>query len=356
MWHHRLLALCYAANIGAAFSLADTFKVAQVKPHFGCKSDDGQDRVRQRVADLASADTGLITLIEMEFQLAQPTGYTAFGAACGRHKDPIVVLVNEAQFTVVSTMGATLTGNYSAMPYIGGGKGPEKGDNMCVSDPLGSISVGNKTFPMGSRPYAGAVLLHKASGKEICMISGTLPHCLYKWADQFITDVDKTCGNRQLLWIGDTNAGCELPGLYVDNRISFDDILANHSKADWGPCHDPALQAEPTCCNDFPDHPYPRYWYDRTVVCRGGRVEDFKVDSAFICKNSHAEHLSTTATIHLASPSDVQSQSCLDHPNCAKAYQVEKAYGDAIPPVDGICCPTSTGNMSLACCSAVALV
>lgn len=356
LWH-GLLFLCCGAASGVANTIrkADTFKVAEVKPHFGCKSDDGQERVRQYVANLATSGTGLISLIEMEFDLAQPSGYTAFGAACGKHRDPTVVLVNEAQFSIVSTIGATIAGNYSAMPYIGGGQAPGKDTNgMCVADPLASIVAVNESWGVGSRPYTGAVLLHKASGKEICMISGTFPHCLYSWTDQFVADIEKGCGNRQLLIVADTNAGCEIPTLLSDSRWSLNEILANHSQAHWGPCHDPGLHSVPTCCNDFPDFPYPRFWYDRTAVCRGGRVEDFKVDSTFTCGDSRAEHLSTMATINLANPSDAKSPFCLDHPTCAtESFNVRN---DQMIPVDGLCCPTSASNTNLSCCAAVALV
>jgi hypothetical protein len=293
-------------------------------------------------------------LIEMEFALPQPQGYTAFGAACGaKYLDPTVVLVNEAQFSVVSTIGATVSGNYSAMPFLGGGQTPQKAKEMCASDPKGSIFVANWSWSVGSRPYTGAVLLHKASGKEICMISGTFAHCMYQWTDQFIADVEQGCGDRQLLFVADTNAGCTIPTIEQDSRMTFDEIFANHSKANWGPCHDPGLQAAPTCCNDFHSgFPYANYWYDRTAVCRGGRVADFKVHSTFICGDSSEEHLSTMATIHLAEPKTAASPYCLDHPTCTA---LEMPNG-RILPVDGLCCPASASNMSLACCSTVTMV
>merc|ERR1712194_111412 len=200
--------------------------------------------------------------------------------------------------------------------------------------------------------------LHKASGKEICMISGTFPHCLYKWTDQFIADVEAGCGDRQLLIVADTNAGCEIPTLISDSHWSLNDILANHSKTSWGPCHDPGLYTAPTCCNDFPAFPYPRYWYDRTAVCRGGRVEDLKVEESFVCGDSPAEHLFTTATIHLAESAAVKSPYCLDHPVCAKMglARNESLSGSQLQPVDGLCCPTSTGKMNLDCYNSATFV
>jgi hypothetical protein len=338
----------------SAAAASDSFRVAEVKPHFGCKSTAGQDRVRQYIANLATAGTGLITLLETEFTLPQPIGYTAFGAACGRHFDPAIVLVNEAQFSVVSTMGATISGNYSKMPYIGGGQAPAGATNaMCSSDPEAMFPAKSK-YPVGSRPYSGAVLLHKASGKEICIVVGTLAHCLFEWTDQFMADVDKTCGNRQLLIVGDTNAGCEIPTLRSDSHWHFDEILANHSKAEWGPCHDPGFYKEPTCCNDFPQWPYPRYQYDRTVACRGGRVADFKIEDTFVCGDSRAEHLFTTATVYLAMPENLDSEHCLDHPACAALGFVYHPDGttNQVLPADGLCCPTGAGKMRLPCCNA----
>jgi len=351
----RLWLFCVGPAVAVAL---DTFKVAELKPHYGCKGDDGQDRVRKYIANLVTEGTGLISLIELEFDLPQPSGYTAFGASCGHYTDPVVVLVNEAQFTIVSTIGQTVTGNYSALPYVGGGHSSNATSNtMCVSDPHGAIYADGKNWTMGSRSYTGAVLSHKASGKEICVVSGTFAHCLYKWTDQFVADIEKGCGDRQLLIVADTNAGCEIPTLTSESHWSMNEILANHSQAAWGPCHDPGLYTAPTCCNDLPDFPYPRLWYDRTAVCRGGRVEDFKVETSFVCADSPEEHLFTSATVHLAEADNVESPYCLDHPACAKIGLPHSPYTDNYSlPTDGLCCPTSASNTRLSCCGAVALV
>merc|ERR1712194_297857 len=88
--------------LALASTVASTsFTVAEVKPHYGCKSPDGQERVRQYISKLAAAGTGIISLLEMAFSLPQPSGYTAFGGACKGGEwppDPAVVLVDEAQF------------------------------------------------------------------------------------------------------------------------------------------------------------------------------------------------------------------------------------------------------------------
>jgi hypothetical protein len=343
----------FAVSIFACAAGADiaSFTVAEVKPHFGCKSADGQNRVRSYVSDLVSVKTGIIALLEMEFGLAQPAGYTAFGASCGAHRDPAVALVNEAQFSVVSTIGATIAGNYSAMPYIGGGYLSDSNLNeMCASDPSGKIGPGG-VVKVGGRPYSGAVLSHKATGKEICVIIGTFAHCMYPWSDQFMSDIEKGCGNRQLLFIVDTNAGCEIPTVRRESHLHMDEIIAFHHKQDWGPCHDPGYLAEPTCCNDFPEFPYPRFQYDRTSVCRGGRVEEFKVEQTFVCADSRAEHLFTTATIHLAQTEE-ESENCLDKPACAmlgSVFDPKQSQTTALP-LDGRCCPTSTATANLPCC------
>lgn len=352
MVHCRAIG-CFAF-IGAACAITPgSFTVAEVKPHYQCtNATGGQDRVRQYIAGLAAADTGLITLIQTEFVISQPKGYTVFGSACGKHLDPVVVLVNEEQFSIVSTVGATVAGNYSSMPWIADGHSSASDNatnSMCISDPMATYGP-DGSYKVGSRPYAGAVLLHKPSGQEVCMITGTFAHCLYEWTDSFVADVDQACGDRQLLFVADTNSGCSVPSMWSDSHWSMNEILANHSKEDWGPCHDPGLYQAPTCCNDLPEFPYPRYWYDRTAICRGGRVEDFKVETAFICGDTHAEHLSTSATVHLAEPVE-DSGHCLDHAMCANMSLSDNQYfyDDHILPVDGLCCPTSFGTR-LPCC------
>lgn len=322
-----------ASLIGHATS--SSFKVAEVKPHFGCTSEDGQDRVRQYVTDLTDAGTGIIALIEMQFSLPQPAGYTAFGASCKtKHADAAVVLVDDSQFSVVSTIGGTVSGDVSAVPFLADGTEPDTGD-MCVANATATYGPG-LAYRVGARPYAGAVLRH-SSGKELCVISATFPHCMQPWLPQFISDIDQGCGDRQLLFVVDTNAGCpEYTG--EDPRLwSMAAIARNHS-ADWGECHDPAQRfGEVTCCNDFPDFPYARYAYDRTAVCRGGAVEQFEVESRFVCGNSHAEHKFTSAVVHLAEPA---SEFCLDNPGCA-----------AVSTEDGRCCPAGS-RVRHACCDA----
>jgi len=337
----------------AATAASTSFTVAEVKPHYGCQSPDGQERVRQYISKLTTAGTGIIALLEMEFSLPQPSGYTALGGACGKHIDPAVVLVDEAQFSVVSTIGATAAGNYSGVPYIGGGQAAgARTNSMCVADPTAIFGPG-AGFPVGSRPYAGAVLKHRQSGREICVLTATLAHCSYNWTEQFVADVEQGCGDRQLLIVADTNAGCAVPTLKSDSHLSMNEILARHGKLNWGPCHDPGLYSEPTCCNDFPEFPYPRYWYDRTAICRGGRVTDFQVEKGFVCQDSRAEHLFTKATIELGDLNDKASPYCLDHSQCASMGVVPNAsfMGSQMLPVDGKCCPTSSGGANLPCCN-----
>jgi len=295
-----------------------------LKPHFGCTDATGRDNVRSYIAGLVSNHTGLISLLEFEFPLEQPDGYTAFGGNCkSKYSDPAVVLVDESQFSIVSGVGKTLVGNYSEMPFLTGNK-PDVGP-MCVSN----------ATETGERPYAGAVLLHKASGKEICVVTATFPHCMHKWEDHFIADVNLTCGSRQLLVIADTNAGCESRGSQDSYRYSMSRIFAHHG-VDFGPCHDPGQFADPTCCNDTSqtDIATPRYAYDRTAVCRGGFVDQFQVAPEYFC-GADEEHRFTSARVWLA---DHESAYCLDHSGCA-----------SLDPLDGLCCPVADGTR-LACC------
>lgn len=286
-----MAAAVVAAALGVCRGAAD-FTVAEVKPHFQCTSDDGRQRVRDYVTNLTSQSTGIIALIQFEFTLPQPQGYTAFGATCLlKHGDPVVVLVNEQQFDLVSGIRDTSAGDYASMPFLSSGKGPTNG-SMCIGDPSKD----------GERGYAGAILRHRASGEEICVIVGTMPHCHGAWRPEFVEDAGpKGCQGRPLLVVADTNAACEIEGPLASKAWSMTGIAKNHS-AGWGDCSDPAVALpDPTCCHDISKgHPEARYWYDRTALCGGGgTVEDFHINLDFVC-GGDVEHKFTTATVKLS--------------------------------------------------------
>jgi len=266
------------------------FSVAEVKPHYQCAmSQEGTDRVRIYVANLASQGTGLIGLIQFEFMLEQPEGYTAFGAACVSHySDPAVVLVDTRQFHIISGIGETVIGDYTAVPFLSADSKPTKG-SMCVSDPAN-----------GERGYAGALLMHKASNIEVCVVIATLPHCDAAWQPRFLEDLNSEgCKGRHLLLIMDTNAACEKLGPLASRNVTMQHIGQIHS-ADWGMCLDPGILAEPTCCHDSnTGFPEARYWYDRTALCGGyGAVENFHVHEEYVC-NTIQEHKFTTAMVRI---------------------------------------------------------
>jgi hypothetical protein len=280
-----LAALCFVPVV-----VAQSFSVAEVKPHFQCKTPDGQDRVRDHISRLVSNSTGIITLIQFEFTLTQPEQYTVFGASCTNgFSDPVVVLVNKQQFTVISGFRETIVDNYKAMPFLATGQ-PING-SMCVAD----------SAKYGLRGYTGGVLRHTSSGKEICIVAGTFPHCRGSWQSQFLDDIEQGCRGRPLVVIADTNAACELEGPAASKKESMQTI-GEHHHANWGTCSDPAIQNdEPTCCHDLSQgHPEARSWYDRIAICGGGIVDDFQVNADFVC-GANEEHKYTTAMIHLAS-------------------------------------------------------
>jgi len=290
-----LLLLCrwpVSCCFSQAAEASGRFSVAEVKPHYQCSlSLDGKDRVRNYVANLTSQSTGLIGLIQFEFTLEQPEGYTAFGAACVRqYSDPAVVLVNARQFYIISGIGETVVGDYTAVPFLTAGSRPSKG-SMCVSDPA---------YGGGERGYAGALLRHKTSNLEVCVVIATLPHCNTTWQPRFLDDLNSAgCTGRHLLLIMDTNAACEDLGQTASRNVSMQDIGQTHS-ADWGRCSDPAILTKPTCCHDTErGFPEARYWYDRTALCGGnGAVEHFHVHEEFVCKTDQ-EHKFTTAMVRL---------------------------------------------------------
>lgn len=292
----RTLALASSLNLAtlASSSESASFSAAEVKPHYQCSTADGQDHVRNHINGLVGQETGIISLIQFEFTLAQPTGYTSFGASCTTgHADPVVVLVNEKQFSIVSGIGETTVGDYASLPFLSTGKAPPSG-SMCVADP----SV------YGQRGYAAAVLKHTSSGTEFCAISGTFPHCRGSWQQSFIDSIKQSCTGRPVLVIADTNAACETEGPQASKGESMQ-AISDHHNAGWGACSDPAIEnPAPTCCHDLSQgHPEARYWYDRTAICGGGVVDSFQVNDNFVC-GTNEEHKYTTAIVHLSGSSD----------------------------------------------------
>jgi len=275
---------------------------AEVKPHFGCTTKLGQQHVRNYVSGLVSMHTGIIALIQFEFPLAKPEGYTAFGASCKtKHSDPVVVLVDERKFLMLAALGETALGDYSSMPFLGDGKPPSNGSN-CVAD----------ANVFGARGYAGALLQHVDTGTEFCVVAGTFPHCYGAWTQEFRQATHQHCHGRRLLLIVDTNAACETEGPEASRRVSMEDIGKNQSMH-WGSCSDPAVHSdEPTCCHDLRQgHPEARYWYDRTALCGGGVVEQFHVNGEFSC-GADEEHKFTTAVVHLSGKVDDPAERAMD--------------------------------------------
>lgn len=283
--------------VGMAAASGSYFTVAEVKPHHGCTDPIGRERVKRYVSELVKKGTGLISLLEMEFALEQPEGYTVFGGNCkSKHSDPAVMLVDESQFTMVGPLGYTLVGDYAQMPFLSDGQEPKSGP-MCVADPTAANPVTNRS--VGERPYAGAILRHKATNKEICVLTGTFPHNGFPWLRKFVEDV-KGCGGRQLVIIADTNANY-IPGNTTDSRwFTMERIAANHS-VNWGECSDPgAAQPDPTCCNDTRTlgNADPTWWYDRVASCNGGSVDRFEVEPRYFCE-ADEEHRFITARVWL---------------------------------------------------------
>jgi len=257
-----------------------SFMVAEIKPHFACSSSDCQGRVREYVSTLAVSKFGIIAMLQTEFHIPLPSGYTAFGAACKyHHVDNAVVLVDTAQFTIASALIGETVDGYSAMPYVFDGQAPETG-SMCLGDPLLD----------GERAYTGAVLRHM-SGIEVCVIAATFPNRSRPLGDKFFSELRVACGDeRPILFVADTNANPGSP--------SFDEI-GRENEAGWGHCSDPATTGPKPCCNDTKkDSPYPRWKFDRTVLCRSGSVEKFLVEPGFVC-GGHEEHRYTTAIVKL---------------------------------------------------------
>lgn len=282
-----------------------SFTTASVKPHYSCTTLEGQDRVRAYIAAALRKGTGVIALNQMEFSLnpstaAAPSDYLGFGGSCGPHHDSVVVLLNRHQFSLLAPIGKT-SANFSQLPFVSNGTTSSDPGTMCVAH--------NNTLS-GSRPYAGALVRHTASARELCVVAATFPHCDQQWNPSFLEDIQQDCGPAAaLLFLVDSNAGCPggdsttLPRGANDSLVTMDKI-ANRHGADWGACSDPAPAAKPTCCDDIKKgFPYARDWFDRTALCRGaGQVTNFQVRDGFVCGGDE-EHLYTTGLVNLAVPS-----------------------------------------------------
>jgi len=262
---------------------AAIFTVAEVKPHFGCVGVDGTSRVERYIEDLANNHTSIIASIQLQFAVHELENYSVFGSSCVReYADNVVVFLSKSEFAIVSPIGHTLVGEYAQMPFVADGKRPLKG-NMCVSH-LSEIEI------TGVRAYGGAVVRHQTSGQELCVVAGTLPHMDLGWGWHFVNDIAASCQGKPLLFVLDTN-------VWPDSQ-TFQQITSHH-EVDWGSCSDPGSFGPATCCNDInKDMSYPTLRFDRTVMCRGGTVENFTVDDAFVC-GTDEEHRYTKAVVKL---------------------------------------------------------
>jgi hypothetical protein len=263
--------------------------VGNVKPHYNCKDPD--NRVATYIQDLVKSNFEIIVLNQMEFAFPEPEGYVAFGGACVHtYADEVVVLVQQSSFEVLRPIGDTILGPYSAMPWMTGVK-PTSGD-LCFAAKSGGGT---------ERSFAGAVVRHTESFREFCLIAGTLPHWDAEaeagtYLNSTLLDSIKTsCENRHLLFVLDTNVS--------PNSLTVGDIGA-HENAGWGTCSDLGAAGAPTCCYDGYSETDPFYKFDRTAVCRGGLVEQWKVADHYVCETNE-EHRYTTAAVTLMDEVDV---------------------------------------------------
>jgi len=263
--------LMYAASV-----VAVEFRVAEIKPHFGCTSPEGQENVREYIHGLVNQRYGLVALIQTEFHVPQPLGYSAFGASCVyNNPDAAVVLFNQAIFEAVQPLGTTILGSYDAMPYLSDGCAPANGSS-CMGDPGRD----------GERAYTGAVLRVTESGEELCVVAATFPHRQTALGRKFLREFKQSCETRPVLFIVDTNA----------DGTSMDQLGKVYGDA-WGNCSDPGANGAKTCCHDIKRGvPNALFKFDRTALCNGGSVEDWAVETNWFC-DADEEHHFTTAMV-----------------------------------------------------------
>lgn len=282
-----------SGNLAAGAQIDIT--VAEVKPHFECTHTTGKQKVREHVQGKIDEHFGLIALIQFEISFSQKNfAYHAFGAVC--RDDSTVVLYNTYEFEMVKTIGDYThhSDYFHDMPWLGSGSKPSTNGHNCMADP--------NDHGVGSRAWTAAVLKHHATGREVCVLSATFPHCGYQWGHEFTEPISHHCSDRPLIVIADTNAGCESHP-FLDSMDYDMTKIADHQKGiHWGTCHDPATSNYPTCCHDssHPGSNHASYWYDRTALCNdGGYVAHFDVKKDYVCETSYGEHKFTTAVVHL---------------------------------------------------------
>ena len=152
------------------------------------------------------------------------------------------------------------------------------------------------------------MLKHTSTGKDLCIIAGTFPHCDEAWHLEFVTSIKEKCSGKELLLIVDTNAACNgAPKTTHDVSVLN---ISNIHKAGWGACSDPAVASNqpPTCCHDIEPgkwySPEAQYWFDRTALCSTsatpGVVEQYQVKDQWVC-GTNEEHHFTSAVVQLGS-------------------------------------------------------
>lgn len=276
MAHSALAAILVVVSVVISPGVALEMNVAEVKPHFGCTLESGRERVRGLVSSLVNQSFGVIALLQAEFSIPQPQGFSAFGASCvSQNADAAVVLYNHSAFELLQPIGPTQTHNYRAMPYLYDGNPPINGSS-CVGD----------VRTDGERAYTGAVLRDRRTGEALCVIAATFPHFLNPVGQEFLTQISGACRGRPILFVVDTNTD----GLPMD-------AIGEDLGAGWGNCSDPGAVGDNTCCHDIKKgSPVARFKFDRTAVCNGGIVDNWAVGKSWVC-GADEEHHYTTARV-----------------------------------------------------------
>lgn len=274
-------------------------KVAEVKPHYQCVENEGQDKVRSYITELMKQEFGIISVLQTEFAFETIGSYHWMAASCTNfeYSDVGVVLFDSARFEVLKRFGVTTLPRKTSTVDT---EFLKRKNDSCV---------GENITAEGLRVFAAALMREKRTNIEFCFITATLPHPEgdHVWTAEFNRTVN-LCRHR-FIFIGDTNIGTAVGNEMRAVKLfpAFDGLH----------CSDPGAESNNTCCLDTDSYD-PRYRSDRIIACRHETeyqhdvVEHFQVEPHYYC-NSGEEHRFITANVNFASsPTHFVQQSMLD--------------------------------------------
>jgi len=283
------------------------FNVGYFKPDIQCQfDDDAKGRGTARMQKFVSEGVSVIGLVQMEWEVSTaPAGYWYVGAQCRNPSqpfaDPVIVMFKASEFDFVRGIGQSAKVEWDQLPYVADGSYKNVlSSGIDGYEDATSCTATNLNPGIGVRGFAGALVKHKQSGQEICVIAGTMPHGRHDLKAEWYNDeISRAgCKGKAMLFMFDQN--------YNGPHWDFD------FKKEWGWGHDPGHDAPCdnhnragcTCClEEGMDPNYKNLKYDRIAAFgptdwgkQAVRVEHFRVEQDWVCRTK-GEHKITSGTV-----------------------------------------------------------